>query len=101
MNSIDSTAIAQFRPSVAPNPACCSDPRVLCPACAAKALHLAGVTGNSDTVDREDILPLPTMDYDKPKEDTKEELRQENLRRLGLEPKEAATDFLPLPRMQY
>ena len=66
------TTIVGFQPTTAPNPACCSDPGVLCANCAAKALSRQGFTGNSEFVVNdeddfdddfdEDVLPTPGAD---------------------------------------
>jgi len=53
-----------FTPATALNPKCCSNPRVLCPACAAKALAMRVYTANTANIDREDILPSPTINFE-------------------------------------
>ena len=60
--AFNGTFIVGFKPTVAPNPSCCSDPGVLCANCAAKALSLAGnaqsIVVNAD----DDLLILPSLE---------------------------------------
>lgn len=56
-----SIEVDNFDPPAPPNPSCCSDPRVLCPRCAAEALRRQGFTMNARHAIDDDILPLPSL----------------------------------------
>jgi len=51
-----------FTPQEAPNPRFCSDPRILCPKCAALALAQRGITANVSADDDDAPLIPPTLE---------------------------------------
>src|SRR5262245_17522287 len=52
-------------PQIVTNAACCSDPRTMCPTCAAAALAARGVVGNGSPGDLE-LLVIPAMNWERP-----------------------------------
>ncbi|MDZ4684516.1 MAG: hypothetical protein SH850_05455 [Planctomycetaceae bacterium] len=76
--------VANVAMTHAPHPACCSDPRVLCPKCASAALsrasHGNGLTLATRQFAEEDGLPLPVVNW------TEEAAAQRQQSHIGQEP---------------